>query len=57
MHILLKRVIIVEESESRAEMLRIAPESIPQIETRIMHSAREAIAAARESQGWFRRVS
>jgi hypothetical protein len=57
MHILLKRVIIVEESESRAEMLRIAPESMPQIETRIMHSARDAIAAARESQGWFRRVS
>jgi CheY-like chemotaxis protein len=48
---MLKQVLIVEDSESCAETLQIALESIPGLETRIMNSPRAAIVALRESQG------
>jgi CheY-like chemotaxis protein len=48
---MLKQVIIVEDSETCAETLQIALESMPGVETRIIHSPRAAIAALRESHG------
>lgn len=46
-----KQVIIVEDSETCAETLQIALESIPGLETRVIHSARAAMAALQESNG------
>jgi CheY-like chemotaxis protein len=48
---MLKQVLIVEDSEACAETLQIALESIPGLETRVIHSSRAAIAALRESHG------
>jgi CheY-like chemotaxis protein len=48
---MLKQVIIVEDSEACAETLQIALESMPEIETRIIHCPREALAVLRASDG------
>jgi CheY-like chemotaxis protein len=48
---MLKQVLIVEDSESCAETLQIALESIPGLETRIAHSPHAALAALRDSPG------
>ena len=45
----MKLVLIVEDNETCAETLQIALESIPGIETRIIHTPRAALAALRES--------
>jgi CheY-like chemotaxis protein len=42
-------VLIVEDSEPCAETLQIALESLPGLETRVMHSVRAAIAALRDT--------
>jgi CheY-like chemotaxis protein len=42
-------VLIVEDSEPCAETLQIALESLPGLETRILHSVRAAIAALRDT--------
>ena len=48
---MLKQVLIVEDSDACAETLQIALESIPELETRVIHSPAAAIAALRESHG------
>jgi CheY-like chemotaxis protein len=42
-------VLIVEDSEPCAETLQIALESLPGLETRVMHTVRAAIAALRDT--------
>ena len=46
-----KLVLIVEDSETCAETLLIALESIPDVEVRVIHSAAAALAALREGAG------
>lgn len=48
---MLKQVLIVEDSEACAETLQIALESMPGIETRVIHSPGAVIAAMRASAG------
>jgi CheY-like chemotaxis protein len=47
----MRQIIIVEDSQSCAETLQIALESIPGLETRVLHSPLAAISAMRESNG------
>ncbi len=46
-----RRVLIVEDSDTCAETLVIALESIPGLEVRVIHSAAAALAALRDGAG------
>jgi CheY-like chemotaxis protein len=48
---MLKQVLIIEDSETCAETLQIALESMSGFETRVIRNPRAAIAALRESRG------
>jgi len=45
----MKLVLIVEDSATCAETLQIALESLPEVEVRVLHSSRAAMALLRES--------
>src|SRR5438477_11951683 len=49
-HVMAKLLLIVEDSETCAETLLIALESLPGFEARVVHSSRAAIETARDTR-------